>query len=57
MVHSILSLSINGDDHVINNKNKYNSHALMITLWGLYILKHMVERITHVFTSVTLLEG
>ena len=26
------SLSIYGDDHVIDNKSQYNCHALMITL-------------------------
>jgi hypothetical protein len=41
------SLSIYGDDHVIDNKNQYNCHALMITLWRLYVLKHIVERSTH----------
>jgi hypothetical protein len=52
MVHSILSLSIYSDDHVIDDhiiddKSKYKCHALMITLWRLYVLKHIVERSTH----------
>ena len=41
------SLPIYGDDHVIDNKNQYNCHALMITLSRLYVLKHIVERSTH----------
>jgi hypothetical protein len=53
MVHSILSLSIYGDDHVIDDKSKYNCHALMITLWRLYVLKHIVERVTHMCLLVS----
>jgi hypothetical protein len=41
------SLSIYGDDYVIDDKSKYKCHALMRTLWPLYILKHIVERSTH----------
>ena len=41
------SLPIYGDDHVIDNRSKYNCHALVITLWRLYVLKHIVERNTH----------
>ena len=41
------SLSIYGDDHVIDNKSTHNCHALMITLWWLHVLKHIVERSTH----------
>jgi hypothetical protein len=51
-VHSI-ALSIYGGDHVIDNRNKYNCHALMITLWQLYVLKHIVERSTHMCFGVT----
>jgi hypothetical protein len=44
---SSLSLSIYGDDDVIDDKSKYKCHALMITLWWLYVLKHIVEISTH----------
>jgi hypothetical protein len=47
------SLSIYGDDHVIDNKIQYNCHALMITLWRLYVLKHIVERSTHMCLLVS----
>jgi hypothetical protein len=53
MVYSILSLSIYGDDHVIGNTSKYNCHALMITLWQLYVLKYIVERSTHMCLLVS----
>jgi hypothetical protein len=46
------SLSIYGDDHVIDDKSKYNCHDLMITLWRLYVLKHIAERSTHMFLLV-----
>jgi hypothetical protein len=40
-------LSIYGDDHVIDDKSKYKWHDLMITLWRIYVLKHIVEISTH----------
>jgi hypothetical protein len=52
-VHSILSLSIYGGDHVMDNINKYNCHALMITFWWLCALKHIVKRNTHMCSGVT----
>jgi hypothetical protein len=48
------SISIYGDDHVIDNRSKYNCHALVITLWWLYVLKHIVERSTHMCLLVSL---
>jgi hypothetical protein len=47
------SLSIYGDDHVIDDKSKYNCHDLMITLWQLYVLKHIAERSTHMCLLVS----
>jgi hypothetical protein len=47
------SISIYGDDHVIDNRSKYNCHVLMINLWRLYVLKHIVERSTHMSSGVT----
>jgi hypothetical protein len=54
VVHSILYLYLYGDDHVLDDKRKYKCHALMITIWRLYILKHIVERSTHMCSEVTL---
>jgi hypothetical protein len=51
------SLFIYGDDHVLYDKSKYKYHALMITIWRLYILKHIVERSTHMCSCVTLKRG
>jgi hypothetical protein len=51
MVHSILSLY--GDDHVLDGKSKYKCYVLMITIWRLYVLKHIVERSTHMCSGVT----
>jgi hypothetical protein len=51
MVHSILSLY--GDNHVLDDKTKYKCYALMITIWRLYVLKHIVERSTHMCSGVT----
>jgi hypothetical protein len=48
------SLSIYGDDHVIDDKSKYKCYALMITIWRLYVLKHIVERSTQMCFGVTL---
>jgi hypothetical protein len=47
------SLSICGDDHVIDDKSKYSCHALMITLCRLYVLKHIVEISTHMCLLVS----
>jgi hypothetical protein len=49
MVHSILPLY--GDDHVLDDKSKYKYYAL--TIWWLYVLKHIVERSTHMCFVVT----
>jgi hypothetical protein len=49
MVHSILSLY--GDDHVLDDKSKYKCYAL--TLCRLYVLKHIVERSSHMCSGVT----
>jgi hypothetical protein len=47
------SLSTYVGDHVIDNRSKNNCHALMITLWRLYVLKHIVERSTHMCLLVS----
>jgi hypothetical protein len=47
------SLSIYGGVHVIDNRSKYDCHALMINLWRLYVLKHIVEISTHRCAGVT----
>jgi hypothetical protein len=47
------SLSTYVGDHVIDNRSKNNYHALMITLWRLYVLKHIVKRSTHMCSGVT----
>jgi hypothetical protein len=51
------SLSLYGDDHVLDDKSKYKCYALMITIWQLYVLKHIVERSTHMCSDVTLERG
>jgi hypothetical protein len=53
MVHSTFSLSLYGDDQVLDDKSKYMCYALVITIWRLYVLKHIVERSTHMFSGVT----
>jgi hypothetical protein len=50
---SSLSPPIYGDDHAIDNKSKYNCHALMKTLWQLYVQKHIVERSTNMCLLVS----
>jgi hypothetical protein len=45
--------SLYGDDHVLDDKSKYKYYALMITIWCLYVLKHTVERSTHMCSGVT----
>jgi hypothetical protein len=47
------SLSIYFDDHFIDGKSIYNCHALMITLWRLYVLEHIVERSNHMCLLVS----
>jgi hypothetical protein len=49
------TLYIYGDNHVIYDKSKYKCHALLITLWRLCVLKHTVERSTHMCSGITLL--
>jgi hypothetical protein len=36
------SISIYGDNQVIDDKSKFKCHALMRTLWWLYVLKHIL---------------
>jgi hypothetical protein len=51
------SLSFYGDDHVLGDKNNTKWYTLMITIWRLYVLKHIVERSTHMCSGVTLERG
>jgi hypothetical protein len=45
--------SLYGDDHVLDDKSKYKCYALMITIWWLYVLKHIVETSAHMCSGVT----
>jgi hypothetical protein len=47
------SLSLYGDDHVLDDKRKNKCYALMINIWRLYVLKHIVERSTNMCSGVT----
>jgi hypothetical protein len=54
------SLSFYGDDHILDDNSKYkvlcfrDPYALMITIWRQYVLKHIVERSTHMCSGVIL---